>query len=37
MIKDHIQAENERIAGLRPNTHANDWKYRTQRPMPDFD
>lgn len=37
MITDQIQAENDRIAGLRPNTHANDWKYRTQRPMPTFD
>ena len=36
MIKDQIRAENERIQGLRPNTHANDWKYTTERKMPDF-
>ena len=36
MIKDQIRAENERIQGLRPNSHANDWKYTTERKMPDF-
>ena len=36
MIKNQIQAENERIAGLRPNTHASDWKYTKTREMPDF-
>lgn len=34
MIKNQIQAENERIAGLRPNTHANDWKYTKLREIP---
>lgn len=27
MVQDQIDAQNERIAGLRPNTHAYDWKY----------
>ncbi len=36
MVKDQIRAENERIEGLRPDTHANDWKYRTKREIPDY-
>lgn len=36
MIKDQIRAENERIAGLRPNSHPNDWKYTKMREMPEF-
>lgn len=36
MIKDQIRAENERIAGLRPNSHPNDWKYTKMREMPSF-
>ena len=36
MIKDQIRAENERIQGLRPNTHPNDYKYKTIREIPDY-
>ena len=36
MIKNHLQAENERIAGLRPNTHAHDWKYTRKKDLPTF-
>lgn len=36
MIRNQLQAENERIAGLRPNTHSNDWKYTKIKPLPDF-
>ena len=34
MIKNQLQAENERICGLRPNTHANDWKYTKIKEIP---
>ena len=27
MISDQLQAENERVRGLRPSTHGYDWKY----------
>lgn len=27
MVQNQIDAQNERVAGLRPNTHAYDWKY----------
>ena len=33
---DQLQAENERIAGLRPNTHAHDWKYTRMKELPTF-
>ena len=36
MIRNQLQAENERIAGLRPNTHSNDWKYTKPKQLPDF-
>lgn len=28
MVQNQIDAQNERMAGLRPDTHAYDWKYR---------
>lgn len=34
MIKDQLQAENERIAGKRPGTHGYDWKYKTKKTIP---
>lgn len=36
MITDQLRAENERIAGLRPDSHAKDWKYTKIRDIPDF-
>ncbi|WP_078933333.1 tRNA-uridine aminocarboxypropyltransferase [Treponema porcinum] len=36
MITDQLRAENERIAGIRPNTHPKDWKYTRTREIPDF-
>lgn len=37
MIKFQLQAENERILGLRPNTHSYDSKYKKIREIPDFE
>ena len=37
MIKFQLQAENERILGLRPNTHGYDTKYHKLKEIPDFD
>ncbi len=34
MVKDQLQAENERIEGLRPNTHGYDWKYKKKKNIP---
>jgi DTW domain-containing protein YfiP len=31
MIRFQLEAENERIAGIRPGTHSYDWKYRKKR------
>lgn len=36
MIKDQLQAENDRIAGILPNTHPKDWKYTKPKEIPDF-
>lgn len=36
MIKDQLQAENDRIAGKLPNVYAHDWKYTNLRKIPDF-
>lgn len=36
MIKDQLRAENERIQGLRPNTHEKDKKYSTKREIPSY-
>lgn len=36
MIRAQILAENERIAGIRPNTHECDWKYTKLRDLPPF-
>lgn len=36
LIQDQLRAENERIAGLRPNSHANDWKYTVPKEIPQF-
>lgn len=36
MIKFQLQAENERIMGLRPSTHNYDSKYNKLREIPDF-
>lgn len=36
MIKDQIKAENDRIAGLLPNSHAKDWKYTRKKEIPTF-
>ncbi len=36
MIKFQLQAENERILGLRPNSHSYDAKYNKIREIPDF-
>lgn len=36
MIKFQLQAENERILGLRPNTHCYDNKYHKIKEIPDF-
>lgn len=37
MIKFQIQKENDRVAGLLPNTHAGDWKFTKIKEMPKFD
>lgn len=37
MIKFQLQAENERILGLRPNTHSYDSKYHKLKEIPKFD
>ena len=34
MIQDQLQAENDRIAGLRPSNHAYDWKYKKTKDIP---
>lgn len=34
LISDQIQAENDRIAGIKPSNHAYDWKYTKQRENP---
>ncbi len=36
MIKFQLQKENDRIAGLLPNTHHHDWKYTKTKEVPDF-
>lgn len=36
MIKFQLQAENERILGIRPNTHNYDEKYKKIKEIPDF-
>lgn len=36
MIKDQLQAENDRIVGKLPNVYAHDWKYTNLRKIPDF-
>ena len=36
MIKFQLQKENDRIAGLLPNTHANDFKFTKKKEIPDF-
>lgn len=36
MIKIQLQAENERILGIRPNTHHYDGKYKQLKEIPDF-
>lgn len=36
MIKDQLRAENERIEGLRPNTHEKDRRYSTRREIPSY-
>ena len=36
MIKFQLQAENERILGIRPNSHNYDAKYNKIREIPDF-
>lgn len=36
MIKLQLQAENERILGIRPNTHNYDGKYKKLKNIPDF-
>lgn len=36
MIKDQLQAENDRIEGKLPNVFAHDWKYREKKVIPDF-
>lgn len=37
MIRFQLQAENERILGLRPNTHGYDTKYHKLKEIPTFD
>ena len=37
MIKFQLQKENDRIAGLLPNTHAGDWKFTKKKEIPTFD
>ena len=36
LIKLQIQKENDRIAGLLPNTHATDFKYTKKKEIPSF-
>lgn len=36
MIIDQLQAENERVLGLRPSTHEYDSKYKKIKEIPDF-
>lgn len=38
MIKDQLQCENDRIAGILPSVYAHDWKYddRKAREIPDY-
>lgn len=36
MIKFQLQKENDRIAGLLPNTHASDYKYTRKKEIPEF-
>lgn len=36
MIKFQLQAENERVQGLRPNVHASNFKYKKIKEIPDF-
>ncbi len=36
MIKFQLQKENDRIAGLLPNTHFHDYKYTRKKEVPDF-
>lgn len=36
MIQDQLVAENERIEGIRPNTHSTDWKYQQKKEVPNF-
>lgn len=37
MIKFQLKMENDRIAGLLPNSHAGDWKFTKKKEIPDFD
>lgn len=37
MIKFQLQAENERIMGLRPDVHASNFKYKKIKEVPDFE
>ena len=37
MIKFQLQKENDRIAGLLPNTHDGDWKFTKKKEIPTFD
>lgn len=34
MIRQQLQAENDRVAGLLPDTHAYNWKYKKTREIP---
>lgn len=36
MIKDQLQAENDRIEGRRPNVYAHDWKYTKTKSIPEI-
>ncbi len=36
MIKFQLQAENERVSGLRPNVHAGNFRYTKLKEIPDF-
>lgn len=36
MIKDQLQAENDRIEGKLPNVFAHDWKYHAKKEIPTF-
>lgn len=35
MVREQLQAENDRIAGKLPDTHSYNWKYKKQREIPD--